>query len=226
MVEPVGIAKPTGKFVQPPTDAILDDRQALLVPGLVALHERGHGALDDRRLQRAERGKHPCDRARPGIRIVWKQACMMLRDVEDDRPRLEQDEIAFFIGRNLPEGMKRTMCGFLHLAERNKTNVVRLAHFFERPTNTHITCLSLAAVGRPFKGCDDGGHWKAPGNCTTLSRAVCVFTTIFSWLGIRFLRSASRGRTTGADPDNLPRSPWPWDFAARTLCARPSPAND
>jgi len=43
--------------------------------------------------------------------------------------------------------MKRAMRGFLHLAERNKTNVVRLAHFFERPTDTHVTCLSLAAVG-------------------------------------------------------------------------------
>src|ERR1700704_83278 len=90
-------------------------------------------------------GKHPCDRARPGIRFVWQQATMTLRDMEHDRPRLEQGEIAFFIGRNLPERMKRTMRGFLHLAERNKTNVVRLAHFFERPTSTHVTCLSLAA---------------------------------------------------------------------------------
>src|ERR1700704_1701113 len=121
---------------------------------------------------------------------------MALRDMEHDRPRLEQGEIAFFIGRNLPERMKRTMRGFLHLAERNKANVVRLAHFFERPTNAHVTCLSLAAVGRPFKGCDDGGHWKAPGNCMTLVET-----------GIRFLRFASRGRTTGTDPDNLPRFP-------------------
>ena len=40
-IEPVGIAKATGKFAQPVTDAILDDRQALLVPGLVALQEPG-----------------------------------------------------------------------------------------------------------------------------------------------------------------------------------------
>src|SRR5882724_9200660 len=79
---------------------------------------------------------------------------------------------------SVPERMKRTTRGFLHLAERNKTNVVRLAHFFERPTNTHVTCLSLAAVGRPFKGCDGGGHRKAPGNCMTRSRAMCVITTI------------------------------------------------
>jgi hypothetical protein len=29
-------------------------------------------------------------------------------------------------------------------------------------------------------------------------------------LGIRFLRFASRGRTTSADPNNLPRFLWPW----------------
>ena len=34
---------------------------------------------------------------------------MALRDMEHDGPRLEQGEIAFFIGRNLPEGMKRSM---------------------------------------------------------------------------------------------------------------------
>jgi len=33
---------------------------------------------------------------------------------------------------------------------------------------------------------------------------VCVITTIFSWLGIRSLPLVSRGRTTGADSDNLP----------------------
>ena len=37
------------------------------------------------------------------------------------------------------------------------------------------------------------------------SRVTCVIATIYSWLGIRFLRFASRGRTTGAAPDNLPR---------------------
>ncbi len=40
-IEPVGIAKATGKFAQPVTDAILDERQALLGPGLVALQELG-----------------------------------------------------------------------------------------------------------------------------------------------------------------------------------------
>src|SRR5207302_7847450 len=76
--------------------------------------------------------------------------------------RLEQAEIAFFVGRNLPERMKRQMCGFLHRPERNKTNLVRLAHFFQRPANARITRQSLAAIGRPFKGGNGDGHREAP----------------------------------------------------------------
>ena len=70
-VEPVGIAKPTGKFAQPYADAILEDRQALLIPSLVVLHERGDSAIKDRRLYRSKRSKHPCDRTRSGTRVVW-----------------------------------------------------------------------------------------------------------------------------------------------------------
>src|SRR3546814_1147218 len=89
---------------------------------------------------------------------------MTLGDMEHDRPRLEQGEIAFFIGRNLPERMQRAMRRFLHRGERKKTNVVRLAHFFKRPANAHVTRQSLAAIGRPFEGGNGGGHWKAPGD--------------------------------------------------------------
>jgi len=117
------------------------------VPGLVALLARGAFEINDRRLHRIERGKHPCDRARPRIRIVWQQARMVLRYMENDRARLEQDEITFFIRRDLPERMKCTMRGFLHRTERKKTNVVRLAYFFKRPAHTHITRQSLAAIG-------------------------------------------------------------------------------
>src|SRR5258707_12183903 len=142
------------------TDAILEDTQALLIPSLVVLHERGNSTIKDRRLHRVKRGKPPCDRARPGIRIVRQQACMELCDMEHDRPRLEQGKIAFFIGRNLPERMKCSMRGFLRRTERNKTNLVRLAHFFKRPANAHVTRQSLAAIGRPFEGGTGGGHWK------------------------------------------------------------------
>jgi hypothetical protein len=38
---------------------------------------------------------------------------MLLGDVKHDRPCLEQREIAFLIGRNLAERMKRQMRGFL-----------------------------------------------------------------------------------------------------------------
>src|ERR1700679_41123 len=89
---------------------------------------------------------------------------MALCDMEHDRPRLEQGKIAFFIGRNLPEGMKRSMLGFLHRTERNKTNLVRLAHFFKRPANAHVTRQSPAAIGRLFKGGNGGGHCKGHGD--------------------------------------------------------------
>ena len=45
--------------------------------------------------------------------------------MKEDRPRLQQNEIAFFIGRDVPERMKRAMRGFLHGFERNKANVVK-----------------------------------------------------------------------------------------------------
>src|SRR4030095_999888 len=85
--------------------------------------------------------------------------------IEYDRPRLEQGEIAFCVGRNLTERMQPEMRGFLHLLEREQANVVRLAHFFECPANAHVTCQSSAAIGRPFKGGDGRVHGSAPGDC-------------------------------------------------------------
>src|ERR1700731_3739069 len=104
---------------------------------------------------------------------------MALRDMEYDRPRLEEGEIAFFIGRNLPERMKCTMRGFLHLTERQKTNVVRLAHFFKRPANAHVTRQPPAAIGRPFKCGDGRGHWKAPGDCEGFLMVISAFSSTF-----------------------------------------------
>ena len=45
---------------------------------------------------------------------------MALRDMKHDRPGLEQREIAFLIGRNLPERMERQMRGFLHRANETR----------------------------------------------------------------------------------------------------------
>ena len=45
-----------------------------------SLHSKARQQVS--RLHRAERGEHPCDRARPGIGILWQQACMALRDME------------------------------------------------------------------------------------------------------------------------------------------------
>src|SRR5271156_1167240 len=98
-------------------DAILEDRPALLIPGFVLLQEPGQSTLNNRRLERIKRGKHPCDRARPGFHITWQQARMALCDMKHDRPRFEEGEIAFFIGRNLAERMQLAMRRFLHLTE-------------------------------------------------------------------------------------------------------------
>ena len=93
---------------------------------------------------------------------------MAFRDVDCDRARLEQPEIAVVVGWNLRERMKREVCGFLHRLERNKTNVVRLSHFFECPTDGRVTRQSPAAIGRAFERGNGGGRWKARGDCALL----------------------------------------------------------
>src|SRR5690606_8735691 len=75
-IEPVAMAKATGKVAQPFPDSVVEDTQTLLVPGLVALEDLREIALEDRWFHGVERGKHPCDRACPGIRIVRQQARM------------------------------------------------------------------------------------------------------------------------------------------------------
>ncbi len=72
-----------------------------LVCGSLDGHE-----LEDRGLHGVQRGEHPGDRPRPRVGIVREQTLMVLGDVEDDRARLEQGEIAFLIGRDQPKRMK------------------------------------------------------------------------------------------------------------------------
>src|SRR5262249_27996902 len=72
---------------------------------------------------------------------------------------LEEHEIAFLVGWNLTERMKLSMRGFLHLTERQESNVIRLAHFFERPADAHIARESPTTVGRPFKSGEGRGRW-------------------------------------------------------------------
>ena len=56
--------------------------------------------------------------ASSGSRPAW---CS--RDVEHDRPGFEQDQIAFLIGRNLPEGMSARCAGsFIALNETRRTS--------------------------------------------------------------------------------------------------------
>lgn len=76
-----------------------------------------------------------------------QQTRLALRDMEYDRPRLEQGQISFLIGWNLAERMKRQMRGFLHCAERNEAYLVGLAHFFQSPAHARVTRQSLATIG-------------------------------------------------------------------------------
>src|SRR4029434_9059603 len=69
-IEPVGIAQASGKLFQPGADTTLDQRQALLAPGLVALQKPGGCELEDRRLHRVESGEEPSRLARSDLERV------------------------------------------------------------------------------------------------------------------------------------------------------------
>src|SRR5947199_98349 len=96
-----------------------------------------------------------------------------LREMQHTRSGSEERRIAFLIGWNLSERMKRQMRGFLHVFEHQKTNVVSLAHFFERPTNAHVPRQSPATIGRLLKGGDGGVHRSLRALMCTYYR-VCV----------------------------------------------------
>ena len=71
---------------------------------------------------------------------------MVFGDMEYDRAGLEQDEIAVLESGNLAERMTRQMRGLLHRLERNRTDRIGFAHFFERPADARISCKTFAAV--------------------------------------------------------------------------------
>ncbi len=117
--------------------------------------------------------EHPRDCTRASIRVFRQQARVALGDVEHDRTGFEEREITFFVRGYLAERMQREMCGLLHLGERNETNVVGLAHFFERPANAHVARESPAAIGRLRKGGDGGNHELA-----TARAAACIVASV------------------------------------------------
>ncbi len=57
------------------------------------------------------------------------------------------------------------MRGFFHGAERQETNVVRLADFFQRPAHAHVTRQPTAAIGGLLEDGDGDGHRRAPKDC-------------------------------------------------------------
>src|SRR5213595_803224 len=82
--------------------------------------------------------------------------------MEHDCSGLKQGEIVLLVGRDLPEGMQSQVRGLLHCRKRDKANLVRLAHFLQRPTYARITRQSLAAVRRAFEGSNGDRHMEAP----------------------------------------------------------------
>jgi hypothetical protein len=81
---------------------------------------------------------------------------MALGNMQHDGTGFEQDEIAFLIGRDLPEGMKRDVRRLLLSTEGNEANVIGLSHFLKRPADTHVARQSTATIRRAFEGCDRG----------------------------------------------------------------------
>ena len=86
----------------------------------------------------------------------------LLREVKDDRARLEQREVAVLERRDLSERVKRQVCGFLQCLERQQSDLVRAADLLERPPDPGVASEALAAIGRPFECGDDDGHREAP----------------------------------------------------------------
>ena len=73
---------------------------------------------------------------------------MALGNMQHDRPRLEQGQIAFLEGRNLAERLKRQMRGVFHGRERNETDLLGLAHSLQRPAKARGQGEGPCGVGR------------------------------------------------------------------------------
>ena len=102
-----------------------------LCSGLIALQNLDGYDFKDRRLHRVERGKHPCDRARPRIGIIRQQSRMALGDITQSAvSRTGRDRLPR--RSDLAERMQRQMRRFLHRTKRNQANLVGPVHFFKR----------------------------------------------------------------------------------------------
>jgi len=188
----------------------MDHRQALLVPALVALGEHDELQFDDRLLHRAERGEHPGDRSRPGVRVVRQQARTGLGDVEHDAAGLEQHQVAFLVGRDLAEGMKRPVRRLLHLGEGDQADVIRLADLLERPAHAHVAGQALATIGRGLEGGDGGLQERCGGvhgdDLQGLASHRGRAARVASDTAVRFFPSPAASSGKGGD---ILKSNWP-----------------
>ena len=83
-------------------------------------------------------------------------------NVEQDRACFEEGDLAFFIGRDLTEGIEGEMSRLLHLGAGQEADFIRPADFLQRPANSHVTGQPLTAIGRVCKGGYGDGHADAP----------------------------------------------------------------
>ena len=84
--------------------------------------------------------------------IVRQQARMAFGDMEHNRSCLEQGETAFFISRNLPERMERSMRGFLHRTERKEGERRKAGPLLQAPSecacHAPVPCRDRETVQR------------------------------------------------------------------------------
>ncbi len=86
----------------------------------------------------------------------------MIGDVEDDRARFEQREIAFLIGRNAAKRIAGAVFGFLERFHRDEADIVWLSHLLKCPAHTHVARHPFALIGRIFENGNGGFHDESP----------------------------------------------------------------
>jgi hypothetical protein len=89
--------------------------------------------------------------ARARTRILRQERLAPFADMEHDGSGFEEDEAVFFEDRHLPEGLQRTIVGFVLIALFKETRLVGQAGFLQRPARAQIAHLALGEVWNPLE---------------------------------------------------------------------------
>ncbi len=140
---------------------------------------------------------------------------MMFRNNKHNCTRLEHCQIAFFISRNLPERMQGKMWGFLHLRERNTTNVTWLTHFLPRPANALVTgqplprsgdcanAMRVGAVGRVMMQLPFGSHFVLAAICVRFEQQLQIPVQMINAFGCNLGPTLCLGEDEGTLQNGL-----------------------